>query len=177
MGYLFLRDHTAVFINLQRIFCEKNPLLKQNENSNDEEEQNDEETPPRRTKKAKRSVDPPKKEKKAAGGKKGGLSQLLGKRKSAAEASERIRSVTQQETGSGHNSDKEERDTKTPPVVIPGERQSSRLRNKGGPSKTKEVVAESASRLKEQRNSLESQGSNARNKRRRAVDEELLVSF
>jgi len=109
--------------------------------------------------------------------KKGGLSQLLGKRKSAAEASERIRSVTQQETGSGHNSDKEERDTKTPPVVIPGERQSSRLRNKGGPSKTKEVVAETASRLKEQRNSLESQGSNARNKRRRAVDEELLVSF
>ena len=154
----------------------KNPLLKQNENSNDEEEQNDEETPPRRTKKAKRSVDPPKKEKKSAGGKKGGLSQLLGKRKSAAEASERIRSVTQQETGSGHNSDKEERDTKTPPVVIPGERQSSRLRNKGGP-KTKEVVAESATRLKEQRNSLESQGSNARNKRRRAVDEELLVSW
>ena len=70
------------------------------QNESDAEDQNKEITPPRRTKKAKRSVDPPKKQKKSTAKK--NLSHLLGKRKSATAASERISRVTQEETGSGH---------------------------------------------------------------------------
>ena len=63
------------------------------------------------------------------------MSHLLGKRKSATAASERIARVTQEETGSGHNSDNEnKKEAAEPPVVIPGERQSSRLRGKPKPS-------------------------------------------
>jgi len=153
------------------------------EADSDAEDQNKEITPPRRTKKAKRSVDPPKKQKKAPAKK--NLSHLLGKRKSATAASERISRVTQEETGSGHSSGSEAGEpaakvSPEAPVVIPGERQSTRLRDrKDHPSTTSITgIAESAKNLKEQRNSLESQNaSNARNKRRRAVDEELLAMY
>ena len=76
----------------------------------DEEPEPEEETPPRRTKKSKRSVDPPKKAKKsskqseepAESNKKANLSSLFGKRKSAAQASEKMARVMQEETASGN---------------------------------------------------------------------------
>ena len=76
----------------------------------EEEPEPEEETPPRRTKKSKRSVDPPKKAKKsskqseepAESNKKANLSSLFGKRKSAAQASEKMARVMQEETASGN---------------------------------------------------------------------------
>lgn len=121
-----------------------------------------EDSPPRRRKKGKRSVDPPKKEKKKKGKK--GLSQLLGKRRCATEASEKIARVTQQETASGNSSGSE----------TPTERQSSRLR---ATRSTRQLEMQQKQSHKEQRLSVESSLSLARTKRRRAVDEELLSMF
>jgi len=152
----------------------------------DDDDEREEETPPRRTKKSKRSVDPPKKAKKAAASttntsntsnKKKGLSQLLGKRKSATQASEKIARFTQEETAasSGNSSGNESIKDTTEDNGIKGERQSTRLRGK---SNTKTSASlESAKQLKEQRLSAESGLSKARNKRRRAVDEELLNMY
>ena len=113
----------------------------QEEDSEEEEESTmDEESPPRRRKKPKRDIEPPKKEKKGssrsgdsrsreestnADRKKGGLSQLLlGQRRCATEANERIKNVTQQEIHSGN-------DSSGPEDPGPGgERTSGRLRER-----------------------------------------------
>merc|ERR1719219_2751200 len=150
----------------------------------DEEPEPEEETPPRRTKKSKRSVDPPKKAKKSsippappASSSKKGLSHLLGKRKSAAQASEQIARFTQEETASGNSSAAESANGANDIEDAKAERQSTRLR--GRSSKT--PASESAKQLKEQRLSAESGLSKARagsNKRRRAgLDEELLNMY
>ena len=108
-----------------------------------------------------------------------GLSHLLGKRKSAAKASERIAQVTQEETASGNSSGCEtsakdqDFDNAEDDAGLKGERQSTRLRGKS----SKTPASESAKQLKEQRLSTESGLSKARTKRRRAVDEELLNMY
>jgi len=177
----------------------------ENGDEDQEQEEEQEETPPRRTKKSKRSVELPtkkkaKKEQQAAPAtsSKKGLSNLLGKRKSAARASEKIASFVEEEgTASGNSSESEESagngnssDKKSAVKDLDfesmaaddegakGERQSTRLRGK---------PATSAKQLKEQRMSADSglskaqakevARSKAQTKRRRALDEELLNMY
>ena len=165
-----------------------------------EQEEEQEETPPRRTKKSKRSVELPtkkkaKKEQQAAPAtaSKKGLSNLLGKRKSAARASEKIASFVEEEGAASGNSSESESDGNEKKSAVKdldfenmaaddegakGERQSTRLRGK---------PATSAKQLKEQRMSADSglskaqakenARSKAQTKRRRALDEELLNMY
>merc|ERR1712051_1073198 len=146
----------------------------ENGDEDQEQEEEQEETPPRRTKKSKRSVELPtkkkaKKEQQAAPAtsSKKGLSNLLGKRKSAARASEKIASFVEEEgtasgdsseneesTGNGNSSDKKSavKDLDFESMAADdegakGERQSTRLRGK---------PATSAKQLKEQRMSADS---------------------
>ena len=178
----------------------------ENGDEDQEQEEEQEETPPRRTKKSKRSVELPtkkkaKKEQQAAPAtsSKKGLSNLLGKRKSAARASEKIASFVEEEgTASGNSSESEEsagndRNSSDKKSAVKdldfesmaaddegakGERQSTRLRGK---------PATSAKQLKEQRMSADSglskaqakevARSKAQTKRRRALDEELLNMY
>jgi len=125
-------------------------------------------------------VDPPKKAKKSSNQKESsdnsskktaGLSNLFGKRKSAAKASERMAAVMQDETASGNSSAAENGHEDT---EAKGERQSTRVRARG--SKTS---SESAKQLKEQRMSAESSANRAgSNKRRRAgLDAELTQMY
>lgn len=154
------------------------------EEADDDEDfgEREEETPPRRTKKSKRSVDPPKKKaKKAAANnepaepksKKRGLSQLLGKRKSAAEASEKIAKFTQAE-----KDDKDAADSHSGKTSSDSNSTGSRsLRTRNSRSN----LMENATKLKESRLSVDNaalnMASKSRCKRRRAVDEELLNMF
>ena len=173
----------------------------ENGDEDQEQEEEQEETPPRRTKKSKRSVELPtkkkaKKEQQAppASSSKKGLSNLLGKRKSATRASEKIASFVEEEgTASGNSSESEStgsgNDKKSAAKDLDfenmaddegakGERQSTRLRGK---------PATSAKQLKEQRlsadsglskaQSKEAARSKAQTKRRRALDEELLNMY
>lgn len=154
------------------------------ENNSEEDEEKDEETPPRRTKKSKRSVEPaPKKAKKSALQKKG-LSQFLGKRKSAAEASEKIKTFVGAEI-EGHSSGSEEgqnsKADKKAESSASGERQSSRLRTRT--SKSQINMESKAAKLKEQRLSSDDfmafKVSKSRCKRRRGagIDDELLTMY
>ena len=145
------------------------------QNNSEEDEEKDEETPPRRTKKSKRSVEPaPKKAKKSALQKKG-LSQFLGKRKSAAEASEKIKTFVGAEI-EGHSSGSEEgqnsKADKKAESSASGERQSSRLRTRT--SKSQINMESKAAKLKEQRLSSDDfmafKVSKSRCKRRRGKD-------
>jgi len=171
----------------------------ENGDEDQEQEEEQEETPPRRTKKSKRSVELPtkkkaKKEQQAAPAtaSKKGLSNLLGKRKSAARASEKMASFVEEEgTASGNSSESESTGNDKKSAVkdldfenmeddegANGERKSTRLRGK---------PATSAKQLKEQRMSVdgglskaqakENARSKAQTKRRRALDEELLNMY
>ena len=127
----------------------------------DEDSQEDEDSPLRRRKKPQR--DPPAKkqkkksppvEEKRKPPKRGGLSQLLGQRRCATEANERIARVHQQEIHSGNSSGSEN-----------SERATGRLRERRTKSSSK-LVEEPPSNV-----------SSARSKRRRAVDDELDTMF
>ena len=152
------------------------------QNNSEAEDEEQEETPPRRTKKSKRVVDPaPKKAKKSS--QKKGLSQLLGKRKSATEASEKIKTFVA-ETGSGHSSGNEsEAKAKDPPQSVIGERQSSRLRSTRNSKSNLNNMESKATKLKEQRLSedfvMSSKIPKSKCKRRRGggMDDELLTMY
>ena len=203
----FFDNFLTIFLNFQEA-AEANSSddeAAENGDEDQEQEEEQEETPPRRTKKSKRSVELPtkkkaKKEQQAAPAtsSKKGLSNLLGKRKSAARASEKIASFVEEEgtasgnsseneesTGNGNSSDKKSavKDLDFESMAADdegakGERQSTRLRGK---------PATSAKQLKEQRMSADSglskaqakevARSKAQTKRRRALDEELLNMY
>ena len=123
-------------------------------------------------------MDPaPKKAKKSS--QKKGLSQLLGKRKSAAEASEKIKTFVA-ETGSGHSSGSESKDSQPQSVI--GERQSSRLRSTRNSKTNLNNMESKATKLKEQRLSddfVSAKISKSKCKRRRGggMDDELLTMY
>ena len=156
------------------------------ENDNEAEDENsegdddfneiDEDSPPRRRKKPKRAFEPPVKAKKnSKNGRqqefiekeekkrnKGITQLLLGQRRSATEANERIKNVTQHEVHSGNDS--------SGPEEPSGERASGRLREK-----RKNVSTASLLQLAQDNAELEKGG--ARSKRRRDVDDELDSMF
>lgn len=150
----------------------------QDEHSPNEDEYNeiDEDSPPRRRKKPKRAFEPPVKEKKISKSGKSheyteyeekksgkGLSQLLlGQRRSATEANERIRSVTQHEIHSGNDS--------SGPEEPSGERTSGRLRER-----RKNISAAALLIIPQDTSELDKGG--ARSKRRRDVDDDLDSMF
>jgi hypothetical protein len=108
----------------------------------------------------------------AAKKKKGGLSQLLGKRRCATEANERIARVANQESQSGNSSGNEA------PVL--GERSSGRLRSKPHlePQTTATTSSSSSSCSRSSKSRTSDTGvSQARSKRRRAVDDKLDAVF
>ncbi len=133
-------------------------------------------------KKSKRNVEPAKKKSKMAaaaeaatrGGSKrkgGGLSSLLGKRRSATEASERIARVTQAESKSTNSSDNDDNSGPS------GERQSTRLRAARS-SRTQLKEKETQPTVASSRLSADNAVTgSSRSKRRRAVDNELLSMF
>merc|ERR1712110_1376578 len=136
----------------------------------------DEDSPPRRRKKPKRAFEPPVKAKKSSKNgrqqefiekeekkrSKGIAQLLLGQRRSATEANERIKNVTQHEVHSGNDS--------SGPEEPSGERASGRLREE-----RKNVSTASLLQLAQDNAELEKGG--ARSKRRREVDDELDSMF